>query len=381
MAVWDIMPNAVQMGWSCFTAATSAWKCPCHPATIAPGVSLMCLLEKRCRPPEGTTVWPQSGLADVVPCQRPRTLLPAGLLPWCWPAPSSGSVWPDFQPISGLVLSPHLPHRDEDDWRWDILQLGILHLPCHVLSRRPQASLVSSHFGWFSRLSCLFLLLFSPSSTASRACPPNTSRTVCAQCVGSRSLWMSVKKASLRTRIGCLAITCILPGAPGLPLSPRAHSSQGGRGPSWPWACHPDLWEEESQEAHIWVMSSDREANPREWKRLPPLVFLIDGSHLCVSSVYSLARSEGSLSYTSCCKIGSVAREEHPLTGSLSAGIKCPWVAPLVFTTSLLGSRSGPCALHCAQSGPVRQSSLTPLYVWGSRAGGVLSACLRQYSW
>ena len=80
----------------------------------------------------------------------------------------------------------------------------------------------------------------------------------------------------------------------------------------------------ESQEAHIWVMSSDREANPREWKRLPPLVFLIDGSHLCVSSVSSLARSEGSLSYTSCCKIGSVAREEHPLTGSLSAGIKCP---------------------------------------------------------
>lgn len=60
----------------------------------------------------------------------------------------------------------------------------------------------------------------------------------------------------------------------------------------------------ESQEAHIWVMSSDREANPREWKRLPPLVFLIDGSHSCVSSVCSLARSEGSLSYTSCCKMG-----------------------------------------------------------------------------
>lgn len=72
------------------------------------------------------------------------------------------------------------------------------------------------------------------------------------------------------------------------------------------------------------MMSSDREANPREWKRLPPLVFLTDGSHSCVNSMYSLARSEGSLSYTSCCKFGSVTREEHPLTGSLSVGIRCP---------------------------------------------------------
>ncbi|EDM18228.1 ring finger protein 121 (predicted), isoform CRA_f [Rattus norvegicus] len=50
------------------------------------------------------------------------------------------------------------------------------------------------------------LVQTTPSSTVSRACLPSTSQTACALCVGSRSLWMLMKRASSRTRTGFPAI-------------------------------------------------------------------------------------------------------------------------------------------------------------------------------
>ncbi|XP_070281633.1 E3 ubiquitin ligase RNF121 isoform X5 [Myotis yumanensis] len=60
--------------------------------------------------------------------------------------------------------------------------------------------------GYMAVMFTLFGLNLLFNSTASQACLPNTSRTACVPCVGSRSLWMSVKRASSRTRTGCLAI-------------------------------------------------------------------------------------------------------------------------------------------------------------------------------
>lgn len=152
------------------------------------------------------------------------------------PAQFIGSVTSNFPTVSSLVTSPHLPSKDEVDLTCKRLPflnslkkkrcpltLG-LPLPLCLFSRRPEVSvelptLAASHI--FSYLS---FLLFSFSSTASRACLPNIFQTACVLCVGSRSLWTSVKRGSLRTRIGCPAIMCILPRAPGPHLSCNLHT-------------------------------------------------------------------------------------------------------------------------------------------------------------
>ncbi|XP_035298222.1 RING finger protein 121 isoform X5 [Cricetulus griseus] len=59
----------------------------------------------------------------------------------------------------------------------------------------------------FSQLFWPSLLLSSSSSTVSRACLPSTFQIACVLCVGSRSLWMSTKRASSRTHTGFPAIT------------------------------------------------------------------------------------------------------------------------------------------------------------------------------
>lgn len=99
-----------------------------------------------------------------------------------------------------------------------------LPLPLCLLSRSPEASVELPTLAASHSFSYLSFLLFSFSSTASRACLPSISQTACVLCVGSRSLWTSVKRGSLRTRIGCPAIMCILPRAPGPHLSCSLHT-------------------------------------------------------------------------------------------------------------------------------------------------------------
>lgn len=126
-------------------------------------------------------------------------------------------------------------------------------------------------------LSQLFLSLCS--STVSPACLPSTFQTACVQCVGSRSSWTSVRRASLRTRTGSPATMCILPAAhrPGLSLTFLSWSvGRGGHDPG------PVVQALESSRSQERAEAMAPSPGPDGW------------SCLCMSSGSRLTRSEWS---------------------------------------------------------------------------------------
>lgn len=134
-------------------------------------------------------------------------------------------------------------------------------------------TLVDSHiFSVFS--SCSLLSQFWQSGMPTKHLPDS----VCAVC--GQQIFVDVSEEGIiENTYRAVLQSVYLPGAPGLLLSPPA--LQSGREGSVMTLAMParPLRGGESQEAHIWVMSSDRKPIPGSGNGLPPLVFLIDGSH------------------------------------------------------------------------------------------------------